>query len=253
MTIHLNDISHIDYNVRVATNKVPGAKPIIRFGTTESVGNNDFFNIHPLGGASAYRLSASRIDINGNDINDTLLGTGVRRIRIKGLDVNFSPIEEVVDMDGTNVVTTVNSFLRLNSIESEEVGSDGSANNRIVGIYESAPTSVAFTIETGDNQFELVRYSIPADKIGILRKLTVTNVTAQRVTLRVKTRQNLPSQTPFITIFKTETNNTSLEFDLSGFEQLPGGTDVDIDVIAPDGAGSETITAAISLIEQNPT
>ncbi len=72
-----------------------------------------------------FATSATTMIISSTSTNDTLGGTGARRMFIRGLDANFNKINEQLDMNGQTGATTVLSYLRVNKIFTESVGSLG--------------------------------------------------------------------------------------------------------------------------------
>lgn len=102
------------------------------------------------GGTLTYLSSAQRMNIVSTSVNDTSAGTGVRTVKISGLDNNYAQITENVTMNGTSNVLTTNSYLRVNEIESLTAGTTHA------------------TIPTGENVSAKSHYTIPAGKTGYL-------------------------------------------------------------------------------------
>jgi len=81
-----------------------------------------------------FATSATTMIISSTSTADTLAGTGCRRIFIRGLDANFNKINEQLNMNGQTGATTVKSYLRVNKIFTESVGSAG---NNVGDVYVS--------------------------------------------------------------------------------------------------------------------
>lgn len=75
-----------------------------------SIGSAD---IWAAGGELVYLTSAEQMNIASLSVNDTLLGTGARTVKIVGLDGSYQQISEVVEMNGTTNVLTTLSYLRV--------------------------------------------------------------------------------------------------------------------------------------------
>lgn len=73
----------------------------------------------------SYLTTASTLKIASTNTNDTSAGTGLRRLTISGLNSNWDEISELITLNGQNPVVTSASFLRINSLFAEEVGSAG--------------------------------------------------------------------------------------------------------------------------------
>ena len=58
-------------------------------------------------------------------INDTLGGNGTRTLLLEGLDINYKPISDTINMNGTSTVETNIPFWRLNRATSIKSGSFG--------------------------------------------------------------------------------------------------------------------------------
>ncbi len=73
---------------------------VYKFGRNEDVGSTK----EPIwdGDTVYYWLpTASKVQIVSDDVDDTELGTGVRKLIIYGLDSNWEETSEVIIMDGT--------------------------------------------------------------------------------------------------------------------------------------------------------
>lgn len=75
------------------------------------------------GGAYPLLASAQTLELVSASANDALGGTGARSFLVSGLDVNFNLISETVQTNGTTPVSTVNSFMRVNSMQINGAGS----------------------------------------------------------------------------------------------------------------------------------
>ena len=66
---------------------------------------------------------ATTMVVSSTSINDTLLGTGARKIKVQGLNGDWDMIEETLNMSGRTGSTTQLLYLRINKIFTESVGS----------------------------------------------------------------------------------------------------------------------------------
>jgi hypothetical protein len=64
------------------------------------------------GGLLVYQTVAEFQNIVSTDTDDSVGGTGARTLFIQGLDENYTLITELVSLNGTNVVQTVNKYIR---------------------------------------------------------------------------------------------------------------------------------------------
>lgn len=75
------------------------------------------------GGMYTFPTAAGVVSIVSDDPNDTLLGTGAQKVLIMGLDEDWMPISEEVEMDGTTPVATTKEFWRRNAFFVTSAGS----------------------------------------------------------------------------------------------------------------------------------
>jgi len=140
-----------------------------------------FFGHHPLVGMVeetiwpceslfSFPSGASTMTISSDDANDTSAGTGLRSILILGLGPNFFPQSEVVVTNGLSAVTTVNQYIRINTLVGLTAGSGGkNAGKVFIGIgtvTAGKPATVFNCVAEGANLNETAFYTIPAGKSG---------------------------------------------------------------------------------------
>src|SRR5579872_7276664 len=74
-------------------------------------------------GAYPFQAAATKLEILSASASDTAAGTGARTFTLTGLDANYNVISEVLTMAGVTPVQTVNSYLRVNSLNIASGGS----------------------------------------------------------------------------------------------------------------------------------
>ena len=112
-----------------------------------------------------YLSSAEQLSIVSDSANDTAAGSGARSVKITGLDANWDPLTETVDLNGTTPVNTTNSFLRVNTIEVATAGSGRTNDGEILAQNNAEDNTLAY-IEPGEGESHNGLYSIPAGKTG---------------------------------------------------------------------------------------
>ncbi len=116
-------------------------------------------------------------------------GTGARTVLIKGLDVDYTEISEVIALNGTSAVTTVNEYLRINSFEVVTAGSGGT-NAGAISITGTEEMLIAAQILTGNGKAYTGVYTVPADFTAFIKGrsaallATITAVTTVQVLKR---------------------------------------------------------------------
>lgn len=94
----------IEQSTFVFTSVVEGHNPNVSMGTTEDVWD--------LGDDFVYLTAASQYTITSSSIEDAPSMAGMPSIIVRGLDQNWNHQVEVVTLNGTTPVNTVNSYIR---------------------------------------------------------------------------------------------------------------------------------------------
>jgi len=123
-------------------------------------------------------LTVGTTMVAGSDnANDTLLGTGARKIEIEGLEaVTFNPITEVIEMAGTTqTAATTQSFIRINKTRVIEAGTYAGttvgANNGNISVAPSgggAVQSFIADVEIDPGASQDFKYTVPNGYTAII-------------------------------------------------------------------------------------
>ncbi len=109
-------------------------------------------------------VTVSGATLSGGD-NENI--TGVRSIRITGVDATYAEITEDIDLNGTGSKNTVNSYLRINSMVALAVGSTGAAVGNITATA-AVDSTVTAKILANKCQAQNGFYTIPLNKTGFI-------------------------------------------------------------------------------------
>lgn len=109
-------------------------------------------------------VTVSGATLSGGD-NENI--TGVRSIRITGVDSTYAEITEDIDLNGTGSKNTVNSYLRINSMVALAVGSNGSAVGNITATAATDST-VSAKILAGKCESQNAYYTVPLNKTAFI-------------------------------------------------------------------------------------
>lgn len=143
------------YELLVAQGKVLNVSSVNIYGTQASV-NSTSIPVWENATAYTYPTSAIQMTLYSSSASDTALS-----VRINGLDASYNAIAETLVLtNGTTGVTTVNSYLRINSINVLM----SSANNPVGTIYlsNSAKTVTYAQINIGTGRSQMCIYTVPA-------------------------------------------------------------------------------------------
>jgi hypothetical protein len=102
-------------------------------------------------------------NIVSSSASDTSAGVGARTITINGLDSNYSDISEIVTLNGTTLVATVNSYIFINRMTCTTVGTSETNVGNITATAVTDATISAQIIASG-GQSQLGVYQVPLGK-----------------------------------------------------------------------------------------
>lgn len=117
------------------------------------------------GGALSYLTSAEQMNIVSTSADDASGGTGLRTMRVAGLDGSYAQVSEVVTLNGVSNVLTVNSYLRVLSMVGLTVGSGETNAGDITATAASAGT-VQCRMAPAKGLGKSIHYTIPDGKTG---------------------------------------------------------------------------------------
>jgi hypothetical protein len=143
------------FDLQVARGHVFGHQPWRLYGYSATLGSTAFGplweGLTASGGAYAYPGSAAQLTLVSSSTSDT----SALRVLISGLDANFNPISETLALNGTTNVTSVNSYLRVNSL--------AVTNGTNVGVITAKiGTTLYAQINAGVGTTQMSQYTVPA-------------------------------------------------------------------------------------------
>lgn len=105
-------------------------------------------------GDLSYLDNAETMNIVSDDANDDAGDTGLRTLLIQGVRGDGSAVQEIITMNGTSDVETVNSYLRINSMIGLTVGSSGWNEGTV-----NATSTISATIQDEMSPMESISQS----------------------------------------------------------------------------------------------
>jgi len=161
-----------EQNDLIARGLVRGASHINKFGFNDQIPTT--FEVIAVGSANfTYPTTAGVVTVTSDEGADDLASTGARTVKLEGLDGNYNQVSVTIDMDGTNNVVTTQTFLRLFRMSVETAGSTGGAEGTITATIGG--NEIARIDPNYDNQSLQANYTIPADKVGLLKRIQATS------------------------------------------------------------------------------
>lgn len=114
-----------------------------------------------------WRSTAATLTVSSSATTDVYgTGAGAWVVKVEGLDANWLPISEFVNLNGRNAVSTVNSYLRVNALTVVAAGANA-ANDGVVyvgygTVAAGVPANVLAAVAIGENNSLQMVYSVPA-------------------------------------------------------------------------------------------
>jgi len=251
-------ILHPDYlpfGIAVAAQRDRIGEPIFKYGFNAAVGTAAE-TVWLQGGSYTWQAAATVVSVtsaNAADDGDPV-GTGARTVTLEGLDANYAAISETVTLNGTTVVDTTASFLRLHRMYVVTVGS-GLTNTGVIyaavtgdtyttpGVPNTA-TGIMSTIGAGEGQTLQAFYTVPAGYTAYLTRVSAGSVdgtNATTITLRSRTVGGAFRTKEKFVAFKS---TVSLEHDVP----LVFAEKTDIEIKAAAAASTTDVAASFDLI-----
>jgi hypothetical protein len=226
----------VPYNLRVAQGQVSGATALYQFGFNADVDITEE-TVWSEGGNFTYPGAAGEVYISSSDTNDiATTGTGVRTIKVQGLDANYLQIEEDIAMNGQTQVVTTKEYLRILKAYVLTAGSNGGSAGTVYVGTTGATAGVPPTVYAsfGDsNQTQMAVYTVPASKTLYIDEIAFTAAIASATnsaTVKLKTRENATNafRTRFIQVLESNTTIAPFTYSLA----IPAKTDIECRAIA---------------------
>lgn len=159
------------YNIAVARGIIAGVSSDRKFGRAPSA-DTTYRTIWDGNGATSYSgfdVAAGALSVVSASANDAAAGTGMRTMRVEGLDANYALQTEDFTLNGTTPVAGALTFLRVFRAYGLTGGS-GQTNAGNITVSRGG-TTVAI-IEAGYGQTSMAVYTVPA---GLTFELIQTN------------------------------------------------------------------------------
>lgn len=214
-----------DFFTEIARDHVPGFRSEHQLGYNDDIdtGSSPESVSNVVSGIETFLSAAETMDLVSNNVADDAspAGTGAQTVCIKGLDLNYDEIEEIISLNGLTPVTSVNSYLR---IEHFFVILSGS-NETNVGTITMDPTSSgsAFrqaVIDSDKGEDGSSCFTIPNNCVGFMSHVNV-GVSSREGTSGVKEaivelqKRLVGESWRTLRLFSTRSNGTSTSPDLS--------------------------------------
>lgn len=187
------------FDLQVARGQVPGHSTANIYGYQPAVATS-FIPVWENATDYTFPAAATTMNLAGS-VGDTAT------ITIVGLDSKYGLISENVVLNGATPVSTVKSFLRVNSM-SVSVGSATNPSG-VVTLKDPTNTTIYAQINTGVGRTQAAIYTVPAGYTYYLKRVNVytslngnNHATYQNKTISATGVVQLTQQAPFATSYE---------------------------------------------------
>lgn len=146
------------FDLQVARGQIPGHSTVNIYGFQVSVTTANI-PIWEVAGAYAYPAAATTMNLVST-VNTGADKTGTT-ILIQGLDLTYRPISETLTLNGTTVVVTTKSYLRIQSISVSSV-TGGVEPTGTITLKDLTNTTVYAQINPSIGRSQMAIYTVPA-------------------------------------------------------------------------------------------
>jgi hypothetical protein len=190
-----------DFMTQVARGKVTGASQVNLFAFSNNVPNT-FYTLWENTGTTQYAFPASAVvmTLASTSASDNTQAT----VLISGLDSTWALQTETVTLNGTTNVTTVKSFLRINSMVLTSPGTSHTSNVGIITAKNGGITYAQINAGIGKNQAAV--YSVPNGYTMYLYSINAFNGDASAgnfLNYQVKSTNNALTNPVTLTVLQT--------------------------------------------------
>ena len=175
-----------DTHLALARRHISGQRAFFFFGENAAVGTS-YEDIWPTGGDIPWQTSASTVSVYSSDVADDAAGAGVRSVEIHGLSATGVDQDEVLVMDGTTEVDSSLSYIRINKMHNETVGTyggshkgdvtlrvtSGSKSGAIMAVMTGVEGNVDTSVQYGYGEAQNGFWSVPLGKVMYITAIEV--------------------------------------------------------------------------------
>ena len=191
-------IANRDYNVELLLGNIAGRAAVSINGHNDDQTTTRITVAPTLTTAdidqSGIHASAATVKVASTDTNDTSAGTGLRTLRLEGLDSSGNAQTETITLNGQTEVESANTYSAVNNFRGLTVGSNNTSAGEIwigAGTFTSGvPATKYFVGERNHNKGLTGYYTVPASKTLVVKGFVLTVVGSNKeveITVEVST------------------------------------------------------------------
>lgn len=246
------DTDRNDYMDSVSRGDVVGDSVVFLSGKNPDI-NGSAEDLWSEGDSLIYLSSAETMEVTSTSPADTSAGTGAQALFISGTNDNSETIFEIISLNGTSDVTTVNAYKRINASIVFSVGS-GETNAGAVTLTATIAGTVQSHMEAGIAIAVQGFRTIAANKRAIIKQVELdgTRLSGGQLpllTFKLYVRRE-PAGSPWFVLLErmldtAVDNQLIIPFPLSGI--IDSGADLRLE--AASSVTNATVSMRVTLLE----
>ena len=189
-TLPVRQTTEVDLDY--ARKHMPGGRAFFFFGFNDSMTSGTWEDVWPNASDVPWLTTAAKMEVVSSNAADASAGTGVRQVELHGLSTTGVNQDEIITMNGTTAVESSLTYIRVNKLHNENVGTYGGSHEgditcRVTGagstqsLMTGREGSVDVSSQYGSGEAGNGYWSVPLDKVLYITRLEVTpNVKANQ-------------------------------------------------------------------------
>jgi len=192
-TVHTAPLS--DPMLAAASGVTVGYESVNKFGVSPVLSGTQYEEVWSGTGKYPWMTAASILSVSSTDANDVnLTGTGAWQVELDGLDANYNPLLEVVNLNGLTPVSTVGLFLRIHRIKVIKAATTDTKNIGDILAHDSGTLLVGH-VEADHNQSLSAFYTVKAGYTAFITNVYYANENGKEAEAHLEVRRpNEPFQ-----------------------------------------------------------
>ncbi len=194
-------------DLNYARKHMPGGRSFFFFGKNDSLQDGVFEDVWAGGGDIQWQTVAAKIKVQSTNAADvTSSGSGLRSVEVHGLSATGVDQDEVIQLNGVTAVESALTYIRVNLVHNEEVGTYGGshegnievrvtnavfANGALLASLTGQEGSVNVSSQYGIGEAQNGFTSIPLGKVAYITRIEVIPNTSKPITVILYERDGL--------------------------------------------------------------
>lgn len=224
----LRILNKSDFYLDISRDVMTGYDSEFKFGRNEGVGATEEV-VWDGGGTYTFLETAEYLKVVSDSTADDSAGTGARTLIIYGLDSDYVEQSEIIQMDGTDTVQTVNKYLRTFRAVVLTAGVNDpidDANKGTIKMLSDSTLTLQAQIEEHNGQTLMAVYTVPVGKTGYVTGVSFAVGEGKQCLFKGKFRNGSSSSFAFSVKFVLDLFQTSFYGTLVVPLKVPEKTDI---------------------------